>query len=156
MTKNVKRRFLAILTTCLMAICCTNVAFAADETMVSECDYEIVPISTNEASTTYNTVIKNFNGTYSEWLDVPFTVTDSSRSVKVLYSIRMQDGSTPTTHLGVRMSDKTLWFWTKLNLSGESQIKEIGKLNPGNYVLRIKTKNLGDTYTIAGQIYYFG
>ena len=49
MTKNVKRRFLAILTTCLMAICCTNVAFAADETMVSECDYEIVPISTNEA-----------------------------------------------------------------------------------------------------------
>lgn len=156
MKKSIKRRFISILTACLMVICCSNVAFAADETVVSVCDYEIVPISTAEEISPRNTAIKQFSGTYSEWLNVPFTVTDSSRPVKVLYAIRMQDGSTPTTHLGVRKSDKTIWFWTKLNLEGGSQIQEIGKLEPGNYVLQIKTKKLNETYTISGQIYYFG
>lgn len=108
MTKTTKRRFLSLLTACLMAICFSNVAFAAEKPMIAECDYEIVPISASEEVSSRNTVIKNFNGTYSEWLDIPFTVTDSSRPVRVLYAIKMQNGSTPTTHLGVRMSDKTL------------------------------------------------
>ena len=71
-----------------------------------------------------------------------------------MYSIKMSDGSTPTTHLGVRMSSSSTWAWTKTNLSG-SQIQTIGNLKNGNYVLRIKTNSISDTYVIAGQIYYF-
>lgn len=156
MTNNVKRRLFTILTTFLISMCCCNLVFAESEPTNSKFNYEVVTSSSIDEVTTYNTTIKDFRGTYTGWIDIPFTVTDSSRSVKVLYAIKMKDGSTPITHLGVRMSDKSIWFWTKLNLSGQSQIQEIGKLKPGNYVLRIKTKSISDTYTIAGQIYYFG
>ncbi len=72
-------------------------------------------------------------------VDVPFTVTDSSRTVKVMYSVRALDGSSMVSHLGIKMADKDLWFWTKLNLSGNSQIQEVGTLKTGDYILQIKT-----------------
>lgn len=156
MTKNVRKRFFATLITSLMVVCYSNTALAANEIKAIECDYEIISTSEDEGIVPYNTTIKSFQGTYTGWLDIPFTVTDSSRPVKVLYAIRMQDGTTAVTHLGVRKSSASLWFWTKLNLSGNKQIQEIGKLQPGDYVLRIKTKSITDTYTIAGEIYYFG
>ncbi len=158
MTKKMSKRLLSLFMFAIMVLSFGSVAFASENTISNDSeDIEIISVSAESYVTrsVNNETIKYFSGTYTGWLDVPFTVTDSSRPVKVLYSIKSSDGNTLTTHLGVRMESSDIWFWSKLNLSG-NQIQEIGKLKTGNYVLRIKPGSITDTYKIAGEIYYFG
>lgn len=159
--KTTFKRIISSLMLCALLVVSSSVVSHAEEipnvteNSIND-NFTIIPVSDADSGImlTSNEVIKEFKGTYTGWLDIPFTVTDSSRTVKVMYSLKMSDGSTPITHLGVRMSSNSTWAWTKTNLSG-SQIQTIGTLKTGNYVLRIKTNSISDTYVIAGQIYYF-
>lgn len=166
MRKILRKRLLSVLMASIMMLSMGKVTFAAEndisylsqsiETSVTaDNEFSIISVSEAETKSTTNETIASFSGQYQGWIDIPFTVTDSSRPVKVMYAIRKTDETVMTTHLGVRMEDANLWFWTKLNLEG-SQIQEIGTMKPGDYVLRIKTGSVFDEYIIAGEIYYFG
>ena len=156
MAKKTKKRLLSLLMVCLLSICFNTAVFAAEAKNSNFSDVEIISISSdNEYPVApINENIRSFQGEYSTILDIPFTVTDSSRPVRVLYAIRYANGSSVEVDLGLRNSSSSTWFWTRLDISGSSQVVEIGKLTPGNYVLRI-IPNQASTYAISGQIYYY-
>ncbi len=58
------------------------------------------------------------------------------------------------TYCGIRKSAYDFYFWTSFK-TGNSIIHEVGMLQPGNYVLQIKTNQTGAGYYIAGHVYYF-
>lgn len=151
-----RKRLLSGILVCLLSICFNSVAFAAEAKNSTFSDFETVSISSDNENiiTPRNQTIKSFQGEYSTILDIPFTVTDSSRPVRVLYAIRYANGSSVEVDLGLRNSSSSTWFWTRLDISGSSQVVEIGKLTPGNYVIRI-IPNQASTYAISGQIYYY-
>lgn len=155
MTKKRKRLLSGILV-CLLSICFNSVAFAAEAKNSTFSDFEIVSISSDNEYivTPRNQTITSFQGEYSTSFDIPFTVNDSTRPVRVLYAMRYEDDSSVQVNLGLRNSSSSTFFWTLLNISGSSQVVEIGNLQPGNYVLRI-IPNHASRYVISGQIYYF-
>lgn len=53
-------------------------------------------ISSNVSRT--GAALAKFSGVYYGWLDVPFTVTNSSQTVKVLFSAKALNGSDITTY----------------------------------------------------------
>lgn len=151
------KRFVSLFLVCFtVSLCFSNVAIASEKNPLdTNAEFSVIPASASDTSSRGQETLKDFSGTYYGWIDVPFTVTDSSRVVKVMYSVRALDNSPMVSHLGVRIADKTLWFWTKLDLSGNSQIQEIGTLKPGDYILQIKTNQTSKGYVIAGKVYYF-
>ena len=156
MVKKTKKRLLSLLMVCLLSICYNTAVFAAEAKNSNFSDIEIISTSSdNEYPVApINENIRSFQGEYSTILDIPFTVTDSSRPVRVLYAMRYADGSSVQVSLGVRKSSLNTWAWTAIDIQGSSQVLEIGRLYPGNYVLRI-IPNHASTYVISGQIYYF-
>lgn len=100
------------------------------------------------------TTIKEFSGDYYMGIDVPFTITDSSTVVKVMYAVIYVDHEEMTSSVCVKNSSgKVIWY--KNNLSGEKQILEIGKLPVGNYTFSFLPGNLAKKYGISGKLYYF-
>lgn len=161
----IKRIATILLCCCLMSLSFSHPAFAAENTAKEytasdACEIiEVVEANEGELSAqvqaTNSTTLADFSGVYYGWLDVPFTVTDSSRTVKVMFSVRSLDGSEMITYTGIRKSSGSLWFWTQNNQSGNSHIYTVGKMQTGDYVLRIKTNQTGAGYAISGQVYYF-
>lgn len=100
-------------------------------------------------------ILTEFSGVYYGWLEVPFTVTDSSRIVKILYSARALNGTDMVTTVGIRSANSSINFWQQINKPGNSQIYTVGNLEPGNYILTIKTNQNAAGYAISGQVYYF-
>lgn len=119
---------------------------------IVEADDEITEV---QAATPRSSTLANFSGVYYGWLDVPFTVTDSSKTVKVLFSARALNDSEMATYTGIKKSNGSLWFWTKNNQTGNSHIYTVGKMKTGDYILRIKTNQNASGYSISGQVYYY-
>ena len=99
--------------------------------------------------------LAEFSGVYYGWLEVPFTVTDSSRLVKILYSAKSLNGTDMVTTVGIRSANSSINFWQQVNKPGNSQIYSVGNLESGNYILTIKTNQNVSGYAITGQVYYF-
>lgn len=157
---NIKKFFASLICCGFLSLAYCTSAFAAQEVLISN-SYDEEIFDTNDARADMQTItprgstLADFSGVYYGWLDVPFTVTDSSKTVKVMFSVRALDESEMITYAGIRKSNSSLWSWTKNNETGNSHIYTVGKMQTGDYVLRIKTNQNASGYAISGQVYYF-
>lgn len=146
------KKFLRIIASLL---CCFLFVFSFSAVSFAEENFINTSVKDLENTTYSSYIIADFSGVYNEYLDIPFTITDSTRTVKVMYSVRALDNSNMVTYSAIKKKNANLWFWIKNNLSGNSQILTVGKLDEGDYLLRIKTNQTGSGYSISGQVYYF-